>query len=172
MSCPFLVLCVFCQGALVFCLALFWRPPRCPKGVLGAPLGSSCARPGAPRRGHLTFVIGCLYGLSGALWGALVGSRAVSSLFFWALSLMNSRWAREVEPQTPVWAVCSKPWCFTRFWAGSGCGGPAGWCWVVVPVARRVPQGAPKEGQEALWGPLGCPLARGQGRPKGATVQS
>ena len=82
---------------------------RCPKGVLGAPLGSSCARPGAPRRAHRTVAIGCFWGLSGALWGALVGSRAVSSLFFWALSLMNSRWAREVELQTPVWVVCSKP---------------------------------------------------------------
>ena len=60
----------FCQGALAFCLALFWRPPRCPKGVLGAPLGSSCARPGAPRRGHRNVVIRCFWGLSGAPWGA------------------------------------------------------------------------------------------------------
>ncbi len=41
-----------------------------------------------------------------------------------ALSLMTSRWAREVEPQALVWVVCSK--------TGYG-------CWVVVPVARRVP---------------------------------
>ena len=126
------------------------------------------------RRAHRTVVIGCFGGLSGALWGALVGSRAVSSLFFWALSLMNPRWAREVELQTPVWVVCSKPWCFTMFWAGSGCGGPAGWCWVVVPVARRVPQGGPPRVPGAslglrcgpqrvppvvlgvLWCPLGC----------------
>ena len=38
--CPFLFFCVFCKGALSFCLALFWRPPQFPKGVLGAPLGS------------------------------------------------------------------------------------------------------------------------------------
>ena len=57
---------------------------------------------------------------------------------------MSSAWAREVELQAPVWVVCSKPSCFAMFWAGSG-------CWVAVPVARRVPQGAPKEGQGALW---------------------
>ena len=64
--------------------------------------------------------------------------------FFWPISLISSRWAHEVAPQVLAWVVCSKPSCFTRFWAGSG-------CWVAVPVARRVPQGAPKEGQEALW---------------------
>jgi len=68
--CSFLVLCVVCQGALVFCVALFWRPPRCPKGVSGTPFGSSCGRPGVPRRGHLTVVICCFWGLSGTPWVA------------------------------------------------------------------------------------------------------
>ena len=60
----------FCQGALAFCVALFWRPPRCPKGVSGTPFGSSCGRPGVPRRGHRTVVIRYFWGLSGAPWGA------------------------------------------------------------------------------------------------------
>ena len=48
-------------------------PAGSPKGVLGAPLGSSCARPGAPRRGHRTAVIRGVWGLSGVLWGSWWG---------------------------------------------------------------------------------------------------
>ena len=48
--------------------------PSVPQGcVLGAPLRSSCTRPGAPRRGHRTVVIRCFWGLSGVLWGARWG---------------------------------------------------------------------------------------------------
>ncbi len=46
--------------------------------------------------------------------------------FFWPMSLISSRWACEVEPQVLAWVGCSKPSCFTWFWAGSGCGGLAG----------------------------------------------
>ena len=46
--------------------------------------------------------------------------------FFWPLSLISSRWTCEVESQEFAWVGCSKPSCFTRFWAGSGCGGLAG----------------------------------------------
>ena len=54
---------------------------------------------------------------------------------------------------------------FYEVLGGSGCGRPAGWCWAVVPVARRVPQGGPQgEAQEALWD-----FAVGRkGRPKKA----
>ncbi len=60
-------------------------------------------------------------------------------------------------------SLVSKPLWFTRFWAGSGCGGPAGWCWVVVPVARRVPQGGTKGRPSRL---SGNPLWAASGAPK------
>ena len=98
-----------------------------------------------------------------------MASRAVFSLFFWALPLISSRWACEVAPQALVWVGCSKPSCFTRFWAGSGCGGPAGWCWAVVPVARRVPQGGPQGEAQEFFGD--CGVGR-KGRPQKGTVLS
>ena len=153
-------------------MALFWRSPRCPKGVFGPPLGSPCARPGAPRRGHRTVVICCLWGLSGALLGCSVGSR---TLFFWPILLISLRWAYEVAPQELAWVGCSKPLCFTRFWARSGCGGLAwGRAWgalgpLLGPLgASRGPTETPKEHYRGgfgsswetlatsggLWGPL------------------
>ena len=70
--------------------------------------------------------------------------------FFWPLSLISSRWACEVEPQAPVWVGCSKPVCFTRFWAGSGCGGLAGTrAWGALEASPEAFGG--------LSGPFGCP---------------
>ena len=66
--------------------------PSVPQGcVLGAPLRSSCTRPGAPRRGHRTVVIRCFWGLTGILHAFF--------RFVWPISLISSRWACEVEPQ-------------------------------------------------------------------------
>ena len=47
--------------------------PSVPQECLGGPFGPLCARPGAPRRGHRTVVIRCLWGLSGVLWGTRWG---------------------------------------------------------------------------------------------------
>ena len=70
---------------------------------------------------------------------------------FWPISLIISRGACEVEPQALAWVGCSKPSCFTRFWVGSVCGGPAGsWSrWVLLGALG------------GSWGPLG-----GETQPK------
>ncbi len=71
-------------------------------------------------------------------------------VFFWPISLISSRWAHEVAPQEFAWVGCSKPSCFTRFWAGSGCGGLAGTrAWGAL--------GASPGASEGLSGPLGGP---------------
>ena len=125
--------------------------PSVPQGCLGGPFGvllraARGAQKWPPYRRDWLFVW--------SLWGSLgcpVGSRPVLSLFFWALSLMNSRWAREVEPQAPVWVGCSKPSCFTRFWAGSGCGRLAGGrAWGALGASPGAPGSL-----WALWVPLG-----------------
>jgi hypothetical protein len=69
------VLRVYYQGALGFCLMFLGRPPRCLKGVSGAVLGPSWARPGAPRKGHRSLVIRCFWvflGPFGVPWWGLV----------------------------------------------------------------------------------------------------
>ena len=71
--------------------------------------------------------------------------------FFWPISLISSRWACEFEPQVLAWVGCSKPSCFTRFWAGSGCGGLAGErAWGALGASPGA-----LGGLWALWGPLG-----------------
>ena len=146
-SCPLR----FLLRASGFLFGAVLAAPSVPQGCLGGPFGvllraARGAQKWPPYRRDWLFV----WSLWGSL-GCLVGSRPVLSLFFWALSLMNSRWAREVEPQTPVWVVCSKPSCFTRFWVGSVCGGPAGsWSrWVLLGALG------------GSWGPLG-----GETQPK------
>ena len=92
--------------------------------------------------------------------GCSVGSR---TLFFWLILLISSRWAYEVAPQELAWVGCSKPLCFTRFWARSGCGGLAwGRAWGALgasPGASRGLSGAhrdPQGGlQRRLWQLLG-----------------
>ena len=70
---------------------------------------------------------------------------------FWPISLISSRWACEVEPQAPVWVGCSKPSCFTRFWAGSGCGRLAGGrAWGALGASPGAPGSL-----WAIWVPLG-----------------
>ena len=70
---------------------------------------------------------------------------------FWPMSLLSSRWACEFEPQVLAWVGCSKPSCFTRFGAGSGCGGLAGErAWGALGASPGA-----LGGLWALWGPLG-----------------
>ena len=68
-SCPLRFL---SRGSEFLCGAVL-AAPSVPQGCLGGPFGVLCARPGAPRRGHRTVVIGCFWGLSGVLWGARWG---------------------------------------------------------------------------------------------------
>ena len=153
--CSFLVLCVFCQGALACCLALFWRPPRCPKGVSGTPFGSSCGRPGVPRRGHRTVVIRWFWGLSGVLGGARWG--LARFLRFLLAHFLNKL---EVGPRSCTARACLGRLLETlvfyevlggvRVWrAGrdAGLGGSRGVSWGLWgPLgAFRGPAGTPKE---------------------------
>ena len=70
---------------------------------------------------------------------------------FWPMSLLSSRWACEFEPQVLAWVGCSKPSCFTRFGAGSGCGGLAGErAWGALGASPGA-----LGGLWAVWGPLG-----------------
>ena len=91
-------------------------------GLVGASMGTARgANKGPPYRRDSWFL-----GLSWALRGVLVVSRVVSSLLFWALLLISSRCACEIEPQAPVSVVCSAPSCFTSRPAGSPRGAPKG----------------------------------------------
>jgi hypothetical protein len=80
-------LCVILFLSSAFFKGLWFVDRRWFGGPLGAPkvswgpLWGPCAHgQGAPRGGHRTFVIRCLWGLSGALWGGCPGG--VSHVFF------------------------------------------------------------------------------------------
>ena len=68
-SCPLR----FLSRGSEFLLGAVLAAPSVPQGCLGGPFGVLCARTGAPRRGHRTVVIRCLWGLTGVLWGARWG---------------------------------------------------------------------------------------------------
>ena len=139
--------------------------PRCLKGVFGAPLGASRARPGAPRSGHRTVVIRCFWGLTGVLWGARWGLAR-----FLCLLLADFLDKLEVGLRGCTVRVCLcrlletlvfyKVLGGVRVWrAGRGAGL---WGLGVSPGASRGPAGTPKEDYRGgsgsswrLWRPLG-----------------
>ena len=131
-------------------------PQGCLRASLGVPLRTARGtQKGPPYRRDLLFL--------GSLWGPLGCSVGSRTLFFWPILLISSRWAYEVAPQELAWVGCSKPLCFTRFWARSGCGGLAwGRAWGALgasPGASRGLSGAhrdPQGGlQRRLWQLLG-----------------
>jgi hypothetical protein len=160
-------------------LALFWRPPRCPKGVLGAPLGSSCTRPGVPRRGHRTVVIRCFWGLSGVLWGARWG--LAPFLRFLLAHFLNKL---EVGPRSCTARACLGRLLETlvfyevlggvRVWRagrGAGLGGSRGLSWGSWgPLGRLGASGLGRLGASGLsgglWGSLGGPPGPPNGTPE------
>ena len=92
----------------------------------------------------------------GCVFGVLFLSSAffVKGLWLFVWRCFGGPLACEVEPQAPVWVGCSKPSCFTRFWAGSGCGGLAGGrAWGALGASLGAPVGL-----WALWVPLGGSL--------------
>ena len=131
-------------------------PKGCLRASLGGPLRTARGTQKGPRyRRDLLFL--------GSLWGPLGCSVGSRTLFFWPILLMSSRGAYEVAPQELAWVGCSKPLCFTRFWARSGCGGLAwGRAWEALgafPGASRGLSGAHRDPQgrlqRRLWQLLG-----------------
>ena len=149
----------FVKGLWVFVWRCFGGPLGAPRVSWGPLWGPLCAARGAqkgpPYRRDSLFL--------GSLWGPLGCSVGSRTLFFWPILLISSRWAYEVAPQELAWVGCSKPLCFTRFWARSGCGGLAwGRAWGALgasPGASRGLSGAhrdPQGGlQRRLWQLLG-----------------
>ena len=120
-------------------------PQGCLRASLGVPLRTARGTQKGPRYRRDLLFLGSL----GDPLGCSVGSR---TLFFWPILLISSRWAYEVAPQGLAWVGCSKPLCFTRFWARSGCGGLAwGRAWG-SPGASRGPTETPKEDYRGGFG--------------------
>jgi hypothetical protein len=80
--CAFVWLSVFIQGALGFCMALFLAASRCLNRRLGGLLEALLRTAMGTKKWPPYRFDSLCFGLSEALWGALVGSRAVSSPFF------------------------------------------------------------------------------------------
>ena len=135
----------FVKGLWLFVWRCFGGPLGAPRVSRGPLFGSSCGRPGVPRRGHRTVVIRCFWGLSGVLWGARWG--LARFLRFLLAHFLNKL---EVGPRSCTARACLGRLLETlvfyevlggvRVWrAGrdAGLGGSGGVSW-------------------GLWGPLGA----------------
>ncbi len=121
----------FVKGLWVFLWRCFGGPHRCPKGVLGAPLGSPYARPGFAQKGPPYHRDSFFFEVSLGSFGVLGGVSHAFFAFFWPFSLMARGGPTKLHRKSLLVSVARNLHVLQGFGRGPGVagwpgGGPVG----------------------------------------------